>query len=232
VSGRGEAATARGLRTRQRLLDAAEQLWGERGIEGVSMREIRLAAGQRNTSALQFHFGDRDGLLLALAQRHLPEVTAIQEQLYAKLVAEQRSHELEGLLEVLVRPNADYLHRGRSARAWVKLSAELAARPGLGLADVLDHAPAIALHAGVTLHERLAQDVGPELATERLVAVVGAAHHLCADRARAEDAAPAALRFGRPPLAYDAWLGNLLDMAVGALLAPARGGPPGRPLGA
>lgn len=226
MSGRGEAATARGLRTRQRLLDAAEQLWGERGIEGVSMREIRLAAGQRNTSALQFHFGDRDGLLLALAQRHLPEVAAIQERLYATLIAEQRTDEFEGLVEVLVRPNADYLHRGPSARAWVKLSAELAARPGVGLTDVLEHAPAIALHTGATLHERLARDIGPELAAERLVAVVGATHHLCADRARAEDAAPATLRYGRAPLAYDAWLGNLLDMAVGALRAPAR--PPRR----
>lgn len=222
MSGRGEAVTTRGLRTRQRLLDAAERLWAERGIEGVSLREIRLAAGQRNSSALQFHFGDRDGLLLALAERHLPAVTAIQEELYAGLVAERRTRELAGLVEVLVRPNADYLHRGPSARAWVKVSAELAARPGVGLADVLDHAPAIALHAGATLHERLAGDVGADLAAERLLAVVHSAHHLCADRARAEDAAPAAGRYGRPLLPFDDWLANLLDMAVGALLAPSR----------
>ena len=34
--------------TRERILDTAERLYAERGLDGVSMREIGEAAGQRN----------------------------------------------------------------------------------------------------------------------------------------------------------------------------------------
>jgi AcrR family transcriptional regulator len=216
-------ATARGVRTRERLLDAAERLWAERGVEAVSLREIRLAAGQRNNSALQFHFGDRDGLLLALTQRHLPRVDALREQLYARLVAEGRQTDFAALVEVMVRPGAEYMRQGPSERAWTKIIAELGSRPGVSLHDVLEHVPATALHVGVSLHDQLAQRLGSELAVERLMSVLSACGYLCADRARVEDSPQVPGRpLARPVLPFDAWLANLLDMAVGALLAPAR----------
>jgi AcrR family transcriptional regulator len=215
--------TARGLRTRERLLDAAERLWSERGVDGVSLREIRLAAGQRNSSALQFHFGDREGLLLALTDRHLPKVTAIQEQLYARLVAEGRQDDLVCLVEVMVRPPAEYLRRGPSERAWTRITAQLITRPDISVQDILDHAPAIALHVGATLHERLAETMDPALAGERLMSVMFACGHLCADRARLEDSPPPDdPQPMRPLLSFDVWVTNLLDMAVAALLAPPR----------
>ena len=220
---RGRAATARGVRTREHILDTAERLWGERGVEGVSLREIRIAAGQRNSSALQFHFGGQDGLLLALAERHLPRVAGLQERLYADLVRDGRQEDTAGLIEVLVRPHADYLRLGPSERAWVKVSAQQAAHPGVVLADVIGHAPAIALHVGATLHERLATTMGTTLAVERIVAVSTACNHLCADRARLEDAAAEPGEGAvRPALPFDSWRANLLDMAVGAMVAPVR----------
>jgi AcrR family transcriptional regulator len=70
---------ARGEATRARLLDAAVLLFAERGLGGVSLREINEAAGQRNTNALHYHFGDRDGLIGAIVERFstdlLPSVT-------------------------------------------------------------------------------------------------------------------------------------------------------------
>jgi AcrR family transcriptional regulator len=212
------------MRTRERLLDAAEGLWAERGVAAVSLREIRLAAGQRNNSALQFHFGDRDGLLLALIQRHLPRIDALREQLYARLVADGRQTDFAALVEVMVRPGAEYLRQGPSERAWTMIVAELGARPGVSLRDMIEHVPATALHVGVSLHDQLARRVGPELAVERLMSVLSACSHLCADRARIAGQPPPAAgqRLARPVAPFDTWLANLLDMAVGALLAPAR----------
>ncbi|HEX8802896.1 MAG TPA: TetR family transcriptional regulator [Acidimicrobiales bacterium] len=227
-------ATARGARTRDRILDTAERLWGERGVEGVSLREIRIGAGQRNSSALQFHFGGRDGLLQALAERHLPRVAGIQERLYAEAVADGRRDDIAALVEVLVRPTADYLRLGPSPRAWVMVCADLASRPDVAVADVIGHAPAVALHVGTAVHEHLAATMGGPLATERIMAVTTAAHHLCADRARAEDAAAPAAGLVRPLLPFEVWRANLLDMAVAAMTAPVRGrspvtSRPGRP---
>jgi AcrR family transcriptional regulator len=219
---RPRAPGARGAQTRERILDTAERLWGERGLNAVSLREIRIAAGQRNSSALQFHFGDRPGLMQAVAERHLPRVAALQEQLYTDAVAEGRRDDPAALVEVLVRPWADYLRLGSSPRAWVKISAELAARPGVTLAAAIGHVPAIAVHAGATLHEHLAASMGSTLATERILAVTTASHHLCADRARDEDAGRPAPGVVRPRLPFEAWRANLLDMAVAAVLAPVR----------
>src|SRR5690606_23766966 len=53
----------------------AGRLLAENGVEGVSMREITRSAGQRNTTALQYHFGDREGLLRALVDLHVPRVS-------------------------------------------------------------------------------------------------------------------------------------------------------------
>lgn len=214
------AITARGLRTRERLLDAAERLWGERGVEAVSLREIRLEAGQRNSSALQFHFGDRDGLQLALSQRHMPRIAATQEHLYWALVDAGRQDELAGLVEVMVRPGAEYLSRGPSERAWTKIVAEQISRPELQLDDVAEHVPELTYRVGAQLHQRLVELIAPELAVERMMSVFIACAHLSADRARQEDLPSG--RAGRAMLPFDRWLANLLDMAVAAMTAPPR----------
>jgi AcrR family transcriptional regulator len=48
------------------LLDAAAQLWAEVGADGVSLREVARHAGVSH-AAPAHHFGDRAGLLTALA---------------------------------------------------------------------------------------------------------------------------------------------------------------------
>jgi AcrR family transcriptional regulator len=106
--------SARGDRTREHLLDVAEALFARRGIAGVSLREVRIAVGARNTAAIQFHFGDRDGLFLALTERHMPRVAELQQSLYEELLARGDDQEPRALVEVLVRPTTDYLTRGRS----------------------------------------------------------------------------------------------------------------------
>lgn len=200
------------------MLDAAERLWGERGVEGVSLREIRIAAGQRNSSALHFHFGDRGGLLLALSQRHVPRITALHERQYAAAIAAGRQDDVAALVEVLVLPYADYLRRGPSERAWTKISAQQSGSPHIALRDIFDHAPAVALQACTTIHQQLTLTMDSAVVVERLFSVLAASSHLCADRARFEDAPDAAGR--RPALPFDRWRANLVDMAVGALLAP------------
>ncbi|MAT50159.1 MAG: hypothetical protein CMK32_03120 [Porticoccaceae bacterium] len=48
------------------LILAAEKLFGEHGIDNVSMRQIVSAAGQANHYAVQHHFGTKDALVDAI----------------------------------------------------------------------------------------------------------------------------------------------------------------------
>ena len=64
---RADAAYARGEETRRRIIDVALRLFGERGFEGASTREIAKAAGV-NAPALQYYFDNKEGVYRACAQ--------------------------------------------------------------------------------------------------------------------------------------------------------------------
>ncbi|MEP6501737.1 MAG: helix-turn-helix domain-containing protein [Betaproteobacteria bacterium] len=49
--------------TREKLKRHARRLFGDRGIDNVSMRDIVLAAGQRNVGAIGYYFGSKDALV-------------------------------------------------------------------------------------------------------------------------------------------------------------------------
>jgi AcrR family transcriptional regulator len=51
------------LETRVLLLRAAERLYAKRGIDGVSLREINREAQQKNSSAIHYYFGSRDAVI-------------------------------------------------------------------------------------------------------------------------------------------------------------------------
>ena len=54
--------------TRDRLLDAAEALFSEKGIRGASMREITGRASA-NLAAINYHFGSKEELLREIVMR-------------------------------------------------------------------------------------------------------------------------------------------------------------------
>ena len=74
------------------LIRSAELLFAERGSDAVSLREITAAAGATNASAVQYHFGDRKGLVRAVLARHDVEV-------------EQRRHALLDAYEARTEPD-------------------------------------------------------------------------------------------------------------------------------
>jgi AcrR family transcriptional regulator len=78
---------ARGEATRELMLVTAERLFAERGIEAVPLRDIALAAGARNNVAVQYHFGDRETLVLAVAAHRAAFVDDVQARLLAESLA-------------------------------------------------------------------------------------------------------------------------------------------------
>lgn len=87
---------------RDQLLDAAERLFAEHGINGVSLRQVGAAAGARNNSAAQYHFGDRDGLVRAIFERRMRPINEHR----LTLLADASTAGVTGYVRALVEPLA------------------------------------------------------------------------------------------------------------------------------
>ena len=97
-------AAKRGDAARAALVANAERLFAERGIEGVSLRDVSAAAGQRNHSAAQYHFGDREGLVSAVYEARMRLVDNRRHAFIETLKADGRDGDVRSLVAAIVVP--------------------------------------------------------------------------------------------------------------------------------
>jgi AcrR family transcriptional regulator len=91
--------------TEDRLLEVAERLIAERGVDGVSVRSVTAEAGA-NVAAIHYHFGSKAALVEAILARRIPEVTARRTGLLDALEASPGPPSLRAIAEAFVRPLA------------------------------------------------------------------------------------------------------------------------------
>lgn len=95
-------AETKGARTAQRILDAAEPLFAERGFEGASLREIARQAGLQQPG-LYNHFDNKQALYAAVLERALkPMLDALGEAGAAITVADDAASTLPSLMTDLL----------------------------------------------------------------------------------------------------------------------------------
>ncbi|CAM3861091.1 TetR/AcrR family transcriptional regulator [Smaragdicoccus niigatensis] len=126
------------METRDRLIAAAEQLYAAQGIDAVSLREIQRASGVKNAAAMQYHFGDRAGLLTALLDKHSRD---IEQRRHALLDRYENgaSTDIRALAEALVLPLAAKLADPDGGEAYLRIQADLLNRRQPLLSEVLEN---------------------------------------------------------------------------------------------
>src|ERR1041385_1388783 len=91
--------------TRSRILDVAEELFGEQGLDRVSIRDI-TAKAKVNLAAINYHFGSKEDLIAAVFERR---VVPVNEARLAALdavekAAGKKNPKLEAILGAFIRP--------------------------------------------------------------------------------------------------------------------------------
>ncbi len=95
----------KGDETRERIKLAARRLFAERGVDGVSIREIVAAAGQRNVGSLHYYFRTKEALVRELV---IDGTKAIDDRRNVMLDGVARSGRpvtLRDVIEALVWPS-------------------------------------------------------------------------------------------------------------------------------
>ena len=90
--------------TKERLLDAAERLFAERGFAGTSVR-VLTGAARANLGAVQYHFGGKEALFQAVVDRRVGPIQKRRLALLDELEARgDGAPALEAVLRSLVAP--------------------------------------------------------------------------------------------------------------------------------
>lgn len=76
----------------------------KQGISAVSMRMVTAAAGQRNNSAAQYHFGSKEGLVEAIVESRLGPINEARGRILDGLEDAGRIADVSALVDALVRP--------------------------------------------------------------------------------------------------------------------------------
>ncbi|TZG25816.1 TetR/AcrR family transcriptional regulator [Sphingomonas montanisoli] len=84
-----------------KLILTGERLFSEQGVDGVPLREIALAAGQANNTAVHYHFGSREGLIAAISAYRIAELDRVRGRMLADLARQAKPADLRELLKVL-----------------------------------------------------------------------------------------------------------------------------------
>lgn len=86
------------------LIEIAESLFAEQGLDLVSMRHVAAAAGLSNPASVQYHFGNREQLIRAIWQKRLPEIDQRRAERFAALKQTEEHPSIEALLDCASYP--------------------------------------------------------------------------------------------------------------------------------
>ena len=168
--------------TKDRLLDAAEELFSDRGIDATSLRAVTSAAGV-NLASVNYHFESKDGLVRSVFLRRLEPLNNERLELLdaLEITAAGSPIELAAILDAWVMPA---LRMGQSpeGKRFKRLLGRIYSEPGDSLQTLLREL------FGEIL-QRFSAAIGrtlPELSTEELMwrvhFMLGAMIHTVADQ--------------------------------------------------
>ena len=194
--------------TREKLITIGQRLFADQGVFRVPLRSVIDQAGQRNTSALHYHFGGREGLLMAIIERHNVSIEAEREGMLDAIRADGLTDDIPSVVRAFILPFARKLDT-EGGREFLRVVAQLS--------DLFDFwsegppgAPAQA-HAALSMLAEAIPFGSTAVRHERVTTFLMLVADALALRARQIDR-------NRPlQVSTEAFIGNLIDMSVGAM---------------
>jgi AcrR family transcriptional regulator len=186
-------------RTSERLLDAAQRLFAQRGYAGASVRDITALAGT-NIASVNYHFGGKESLYVAVFDRMITELR--EERLRAvrgvlKQAEEARDVALivRAFSEAFLRPLADPERASDMLSLYLAEIASPQLPPGLFMQEMVEPTERVMIDA----LRRTCPGLDREAASMCFHALIGQLVHLVQfwQLTKRETQAPVAFDFDR-----------------------------------
>jgi len=118
-----------GSETRERILDAAEELFAMKGIGNASTRDITTAAGV-NLASVNYHFGSKEGLVEELLARRIVPINE-ERKLMLYRVQEQKKEALsvEDILRAFLEPPNQLMETSERKRNFMAIMGQVHLSP-------------------------------------------------------------------------------------------------------
>ena len=196
-------------KTLERLILAGERLIAQRGIEGLSLRQVNLEAGQKNTSAALYHFGTKEGLMMAVFDYRMAHVDQRRHDLL-----DQDESSIRALMKAWIVPDIEEIAETEGGSYHARFLAVVCNHPEFRVQD-LWHRP----HASSYLRlsdglKRLLPNLSPQLFSMRFGMAMLQSIYAIADQERlvAADKATA--------ISAPLFVSHLIDVMEAILTAP------------
>jgi len=161
--------------TKERILDAAEELFAEHGVEATSIRSV-ISLAEVNLAAIHYHFGSKEELLRAVVARR---IDPLNEERIRMLDEYERGGEftLEQVLEAFVGPMMRWSYGETRSSGIPKLIGRLLGEPGFFSKIAPEQFGKIKTRFSQALGQCL-PDLSPEELFWRLMLIVGASTYV------------------------------------------------------
>jgi AcrR family transcriptional regulator len=117
--------------TREQLILAAERLFGEFGIDAVSLRQINAAAGQRNSSAAHYHFGSKDALIAATFDYRMERINGRRLRRLDEISKAGTADNVRMLVEAMIFPIVEEVEESEGGNHYIRFEARTLGHPKL-----------------------------------------------------------------------------------------------------
>ncbi len=190
--------------TRALLLRAGEQRFARDGVAGAKLSDIVRDAGQRNDSAVGYHFGSRQGLLAAIVAKHM-------EVMEAERVVPALDADLSVVVRSIVVPTAALLAT-EDGRDFLRIIEQLAGWSGIGTSQPNQVLSGTVIGSQLArLEALLVPRLGTTIARERGALLVTFLTAALAERARSREAG------ARQRLNHERFVDHLVNVLSGGL---------------
>lgn len=202
--------------TREKLLRAAERLFAERGIAPVSMREINKEAGQRNTSAIHYHFGSKDALIEAIFERRMREFNRRRNELLEEVKRKGQAGDLHAIIRASTLPLEEGLDGAEGNLNYILFFGHVLNESSRHVLAALTAPFSDGMRETNRLIRPLLGDLPEDVVKERLALALEMIVFTLGQRARMIKSGGARpMRFSN-----EVFLSNLVDFICGGLTAP------------